>query len=175
MVEQDVRDPPPQSGDITQRVDLELFADYCQFYLQDERAEGGLADSWNEEASINRLAVAPGVFAVGTARNFTVPVVVEVRQRKPEDSLDGWDHVVETGLEVLSGRIVVAGCTDYFPDAVRIPVVPGQYRSRTYYAGLGTVGRNGTDGEDHYKVVLWPGGPQPPVVVKRWHPDEHGP
>lgn len=29
---------------------FKLFADYFQFYIQDEDADGNLSDSWNDEA-----------------------------------------------------------------------------------------------------------------------------
>lgn len=35
-----------------------LFADYFQFYLQDEQSDGDLSQSWTEQALSNMLAVA---------------------------------------------------------------------------------------------------------------------
>jgi hypothetical protein len=71
--------------------------------------------------AVNRmLAVAPGVVGIGTARNMTVSVALEVLLAEPAADFDTWEHVVEGGLQVSSGRLVVAGCTDYFPDAARI-------------------------------------------------------
>ena len=99
------------------RYQYELFADYFQFYLQDESVKGDLSDSWTPEAVDRLLALAPGTVGVGTVRNMTVPVTVEVLNEPPPDDSDSWDHLVECTLEVSSGRIVVAGCTDYFPDA----------------------------------------------------------
>ena len=60
----------------------------------------------------------------------TVPVDVEVLDAEPQDSFDDWDQVNECSIDVKSGRIVIAGCTDYFPDAARIQVAPGMYRAR---------------------------------------------
>ena len=53
---------------------LEFFADYFQFYLQDDDpAFGNLAEAWTEDATQRlRIAVAPGIVGVGTARNDTV-------------------------------------------------------------------------------------------------------
>src|SRR5271157_5437345 len=97
-----------------------LFADYFQFYLQDERAKGDLSESWTEEAVAQLLALAPGTIGVGTVRNMEVPVDLELDDDLPNDDLNVWDHVNECSIEVPSGRIVVAGCTDYFPDAARV-------------------------------------------------------
>jgi hypothetical protein len=147
---------------------LELFADYFQFYLQDESAEGNLAESWNRQAVRRLLALAPGTIGVGTVRNMTVPVVVQVRKSEPKADLARWDHVVECCVDIPSGRLVVAGCTDYFPDAARIEVSPGHYRGRVCYGGLNTLSEDGLEGEDHYKVVLWPAEPAAVRVLKQW-------
>ena len=145
---------------------FELFADYYQFYLQDERAPGDLGDAWTDAAVDQLLAVKPGVIGVGTVRNTGVPVEVEVLHAAPSDDLTGWDRVNECSLEVPSGRIVVAGSTDYFPDAARIEVAPGSYRARVYYAGLDTVSPDGLEGHDRYRIALWPGTTGPTVSLK---------
>lgn len=145
---------------------FELFADYYQFYLQDEHASGDWADAWTDEAVAQLLAVAPGVIGVGTARNSAVPVEVEVLEAEPAGDLSQWERVNECSIDVPSGRIVIAGCTDYFPDAARVAVRPGSYRARIYYAGLDTLAPDGLQGDDRYRVVLWPAAPAPTVSLK---------
>ncbi len=149
---------------------FELFADYFQFYLQDEQSEGDLSNSWTKEAVSNMLAVAPGVIGVGTVRNMDVLVEVEVLDSQPNCNFDDWDHVTEASLEVPSGRIIIAGCTDYLPDAARIRVEPGTFRVRIYYGALDSVDESQLDGDDHYKIVLWKDANKiEPKVLKRWH------
>lgn len=150
-----------------QRFQYKLFADYFQFYLQDESAKGDLSESWDKEAVDRLLAVAPGTIGVGTVRNMNVPVVVEISDREPDDDLSFWDHVNECTIEVSSGRIAIAGCTDYFPDAARIELVPGPYRARIYYGSLSSLSADGLDGNDHYRVVLWGAAPGPVQVLKK--------
>jgi hypothetical protein len=96
-----------------------------------------------------------------------VPVVVEVLESAPLETLDSWDHVVECSIDIPSGRMVVAGCTDYFPKARRIEVVPGTYRARVFYGQLNSLSEDGLEGDDHYRVALWPHPAEPPVVLKR--------
>lgn len=146
---------------------FDLFADYFQFYVQDENADVDWSDAWNEEATSRMLAVAPGVVAVGTARNTTVPVTLEIHAAEPLLELTGWDRIVECDLAVVSDRIAIAGCTDYLPDATRIAVDPGEYRVRVSYAGLTELSEDGLEGKDHYRVQLWPGAPAG-VRVARW-------
>src|SRR5262249_1942897 len=148
-------------------LELSLFADYFQIYVQDECANGDLSESWNEEATARLLAVAPGMIGISTVRNMDVPVVLEIHDQEPADDAADWDHVVETELKVPSGRIVVAGCTDYFPDAKRVEVSPGNYRARVSYGALGSVSDDGLSGEDRYRVQLWLVPPTPVRVLKQ--------
>ena len=57
------------------------------------------------------LAVAPGTIGVGTVRNVTVPVVVEITDVKPDDDLNDWDQVTECSIEItpLTGEEIPLG------------------------------------------------------------------
>ena len=84
---------------------------------------------------------------------MTVPVTVQVLDQRSADdigTLDDWDQVNECSLNVATGCIVVAGTTNYFPDAARITVLPGWYRARICYGGLNTVSVDGLEGNDYY-------------------------
>jgi hypothetical protein len=151
---------------VARRFEYSPFADYFQFYLQDESADGNLGESWTEEATARLLALAPGTVGVGTVRNMDVPVTVEVHDEEPPQDLEMWDHVVECSIEVPSGRIVIAGCMDYFPDAARIDINAGLYRVRTSYGDLDALSEDGLDGDDHYRVQLWQAEPIQPQVLK---------
>jgi hypothetical protein len=144
-----------------------LFADYFQFYIQDEAADGDLSDSWSEEAVSRLLAVAPGVVGIGTVRNMEVPVAVSILATEAVLKLEDWDHVVECSLEVGSTRLVIAGCTDYLPGAARIPVAPATYRLRACYAGLDSLSKDGLEGNDRYEIQLWPAPAIEPRVLKQ--------
>ena len=66
-------------------IELSLFADYFQFYIQEEGAESDLSEAWTEEAMDRRLAIAPGMLGIGTAQIMFVPVVVDILEREPND------------------------------------------------------------------------------------------
>lgn len=146
---------------------FDLFADYFQFYIQDESARGDLSEAWNKDATDCLLAVADSTIGVGTVRNMTVPVDIELHDAAPQSPLEEWDQVNECGIAVTSGRLVVAGCSDYFPDAARINVAPGTYRARIFYGKLDALSEDGLDGEDHYLIQLWPGSLIASTVLKR--------
>jgi len=149
---------------------FKLFADYFQFYLQDENAKGDLSESWTKEAVTILLALAPGTIGVGTVRNMFVPVTVDVVDAPPALDLSKWDHVVECDIDLPSGRVVVAGCTEYFPDAARIRVTPGHYRARINYGDLDRLSEDRLEGEDHYHVALWRAPPAGVRVLKQYPP-----
>ena len=89
-----------------QKFEFDLFADYFQFYLQDESVEGNLSDCWTKEADNRLLAVTGGTIGVGTVRNMMVPVVVEIADGEPDEAeTPNWDQVNECDLMVKSGRI----------------------------------------------------------------------
>ena len=150
-----------------QQYKFELFADYFQFYLQDEKAKGDLSESWTEEATQRLLAIAPETIGVGTVRNMNVPVAVEIHETEPTEDFDNWDHVVECGLNIPTGNIVIAGCTDCFPDAPRIKVKAGCYGARIFYGELDTLSEDGLEGGDHYKIVLWPASVSDVKILKQ--------
>jgi hypothetical protein len=136
--------------------ELHLFADYHQLYLEDEDRIEDQPNDWGDQLVVKKIAIAPGIIGIGTARNMTVPVQVDLFDQKPDDDFIDWDYVIEASLEVSSGKIVIAGCSDYLPDATRIPVLPGSYRVRIYYGGMGTISKDGLNGDDRYRVIIWP-------------------
>lgn len=147
--------------------ELVLFADYHQFYIQDEKVNGDLSYAWTDEAVERLLALAPGTVGIGTARNVDVPVTITVLEREPSFDAERFDYVVECSIAVESGCIVAAGCTDYFPDAVRIRIPPDSYRVRVSFDGLGSLSADGLEGDDRYHLQLWPAPMGPVNVLKQ--------
>jgi hypothetical protein len=182
--------PPTEPG--TRVYHLEVFADYRQVYLEDcavhdartwppgsdspafdaiafSEASAAWVDSvLSQEAHARHLGVAQGTLYLLTARNFTVPLDLEIHPvplppPQPQD-VAGWDHIVEANLDLPSGCLLVHGVLE---EHGTIAVAPGMYRARVSYGGITTVSENRLDGEDHYRVALWPApGPTlPPVVL----------
>lgn len=146
-----------------------LFADYHQFYLRDDTTADTDGANWNDAALKERVFVAADGFAVSTARNMEVPVQVLIAEQEPPLDMGTWDHAVSFSIAALSGRLIIAGCTDYLPDAARLTVPEGPLRVRVLFAGLETLSEDGLDGDDHYRIELWPGTPLEFAVLKS-HP-----
>jgi hypothetical protein len=140
---------------LLQQYQYQLFADYFQFYVEDENPEDRTEHIWNDERTVEiALALGKGIIAVGTERNFTVPFTLEIHDSEPDDDFSVWDRINECSIDVSSGILVISGCTDYRPDAARVKISPQCYRARIYYGALDTV-TEFDKGDDHYKMILW--------------------
>ena len=141
-----------------EEINTELFADYFQFYLQDESVSGDLSDAWTDEAVERLLAVTNGTIGVGTVRNMDVVTTLKVYDSEPEliNNPQSIYQINECDLVMVSENLVIAGCTDYFPDAMRIKIGKGVFRARIYYRNLDSLSEDGLDGDDSYEIHLWP-------------------
>ncbi len=162
------------------RYDYDVFADYHQITLED--CDGGMPkgdDSperanqigeavsalLNPEAFARHLGVYRGVICILTARNTDVPLVVELHATAPQENLSEWDHVVEASIETPSGCLVVSGGAGMFECRPAMHVAPGTYRVRVCFGAVYTISDDGMEGEDRYRVVLWPSPAADTVVV----------
>ncbi len=140
-----------------QVIETELFADYFQFYLQDDDiGKGNLENSWTDEATKRLLAVAPYVVGVGTVRNMDVPAKLFLSNESPKVELETYQLINRCCLEIETGKIVVAGCTDYFPEALRIEAPSGLYEIVVGYGNLDKLSEDGLAGDDFYHVFIFP-------------------
>lgn len=158
---------------------LRIPIDHGQFFVEDD----ALADvsRWDFDATYARLGrdhlgLKPGGLVVTTMRHWgDTDVVVDVRETPPDDPAamwersDAWEHVVECGLVVASGKLsVFAPEMTGLPAIPRVPIAPGHYRVLVLYGALDSVvDEQEPDGQDHYRVVLWPGEPVEPIVRRR--------
>ena len=147
-----------QEGMVINKFTTSLFADFFQFYLQDERASGDLSNAWTEVAVTRMLALSSGTIGVGTVRNMDVMVSLKVFDKAPNllEASNTIHQINECDLEMLSENLVIAGCTDYFPEAKRIKIGKGLFRVRIYYKDLDKINEDGLEGEDTYEIHIWP-------------------
>lgn len=146
--------------------ELAIFADYFQFYIQDESANEDFGDKWTEQAIDRLLAVGQFSVGIGTARNMTVPVVLSIHGDAPAEDFAEWDMVNECSMTIRSDTLVIMGCTDHLPDAPRVSLASGTYRVRVSYSGLDSLSEDGLEGDDFYRLQLWPAAPAELAVRK---------
>lgn len=145
-----------------------LFADYHQIVLLDGLA-AALPEDVSEEDVHRRLGVSPGAVVVHTARNMTVPVMVEILPEAPEPpDLTAWDHVTECDLVIQTGHVVVAGLTHILETSPHLPLAKGNHRVRAHHGKLDTLSADGLDGDDHYAITIWPGQADGIKVLKQY-------
>jgi hypothetical protein len=144
-----------------QRSTFTVFADYNQFFLLDDELQPSYPESVSQSALDDRCLVEPSVLAVYTALPREVSVEVCVYRSVPEIDRGIWGHVVQGALAVPSGRLVLAGCTDYLPDCSRIQVPQGMLEFLLCGRGFDA------HAEEAYLVALWPGHFRSIEVIKR--------
>jgi hypothetical protein len=148
-----------------------IFADYFQFVVQDERSEDDFAAIWTPDALAAHTAFGKSAVCPGTLRNVEVLVEIVVTDSDPKVDLQTVDHAVEGSIEIQSGCIVVLGCTGYFPDAPRFQIQPGTYRALAVMTGIASIQTEWDPAEDKYILYLWPGQSRPPRLLKHWNGD----
>lgn len=146
-----------------------VFADYFQFVIQDENSDDDFASIWSEEALAAQTAFGRSAMCPGTLRNVEVPVQIIMTDADPQIELETVDHAVGGSLEISSGRVVVMGCTQYFPEAPRFDVQPGVYRALALMTGIRSIKTEWDPADDNYIVYLWPGPARPPKLLKHWN------
>ena len=116
------------------------------------------------------VAIAPGLMAVGTARyGGPTRVEVEIVGSKPNINPDQWDQVLECSLYFPSGKLRLSVPETGIAAEDEISVAPGIYRAFVLYGSLDSVADNASlMGDDHYKVILWPGEKIRLTVLKKW-------
>ena len=147
--------------------DGQLFADYHQVYLCDD-AHSRLPEEWTEDNLRQRINRTDHALVISTARNTEVPLKVELHTSRPSPDLAAVDHAIEASLRVPSGKLIVAGLSDYGKTAIRVAVPAGDLRALVLSGGLSTLSADGLDGDDHYVVHLWPEKASGVVVLRQW-------
>lgn len=146
---------------------LNLFADYFQFLIFDADSEYDSLD-WSSEAVERMLAGGTDCVAIGTLRNVTVPVEIHILDAEPQVDLALYDNVAVGSVSIPSGHLIVMGCTDYLPDALKVQVPAGNYQVLSLAQGIETIKTEWDPADEVYVVYLWPGPERKPRLVKSW-------
>lgn len=152
--------------------DLHIFADYFQVYLADPLVDFDWSDAWQApNALADRFIAHEQILGFVTERNTNVPLRVVSHDAVPDltEQILRADHAVTAGLFTTDGRLIIAGCSDYWPEAHSVAVPPGLYAAAFLSFALATV--DGLEGEDRYELHFWPVAQKPrPQVLVRWQP-----
>jgi hypothetical protein len=161
-----------------------VFADYGQFYLQDADAHSAAmragaatdptraAGGWTDEAvRLHRIGLEPHSISIGAARSGFVETTLTIHETAPVLVPEA-EHVVEADLDVVTGAVLVVGCTAPRDTAQALEVEPARYRVRVSYIPADPPAADPDVEGDHfsYLIDMWPSRKTEPVTVIRQGP-----
>lgn len=155
-----------QSSKLTFQKRYKIFADYFQFYLMDAVEYPYAPEDFTNEDLRRKIMARKHIVVIFPVRNMTIPVEVEVFDVAPEVNLDEWQHVAEASLELSSGKLLIEELGGKSVDTISLS--PSAYRIRVFYGDLDKLSFNGLEGEDHYKIVMWPAQYEKIKVLKQY-------
>jgi hypothetical protein len=155
--------------------ELIVFADNFQIQIQDLKEESDFPESWNDALLTQLYVVGDSVLGLGTVRDLDVELTIEVNSDRMDDKeiytdpdCSDYDHVVQCNIEVPSGELLISGCTESFDEASKITVPPGSYGLRIFWSNLDSTDDLGFEGDDHYKIEMWPNTYFEERIIKVW-------
>jgi hypothetical protein len=80
------------------------------------------------------------------------------------------DQAVKAELFTADRRLIIAGCSYYWPEAYSVAVLPRLYGAAFLSFGLATM--DGLEGKNRCELHIWPVSEKPkPEVLVRWQPE----
>lgn len=153
--------------------EFNFYTEYRQFYIEDDGHSGdtGSPNFWNENAFKERLALMDGIIGVGTQSYGNIKGEVELLE-KPNNNIDysKYDHIVEGGINIQSGKIQIVNCPDNNLE-LTLNIPSRKYRVRVYSSNLNSVKDydlpQDTD-NDYYRIEIWPSEEMGRKVLKQY-------
>lgn len=148
---------------------LDFYTAYNQFYICDATYSGdtGSVNFWSERAFLDRLAIEDGILGIGIGSYGHVKAELQLLPGpNPNSDYSVYDHVVEGGLKIESGVLQVIDCPNSEVQ-ISISVDSGNYRARIYSSGLFEFVTDEDEGDDSYKIEIWPDDNLQRTVLKR--------
>ena len=103
------------------------------------------------------MAIAPGTISIGTnCDHKVVPVEIKITNSEPRTDLREWDHLVQCGINVSTGSVVVSGWFNSWEEAARIDIPQGSYIARVS-SGNQYFCNGVSKCSEYYSVAIWPG------------------
>jgi hypothetical protein len=143
---------------------------FRQIILEGDNAAASAEDLqqlYSQEAYARFIGASGGRVIVSTERDAgCISMDLEIRSQPLHDEdITPWDCVAEVSFEANDAELV-----SYTPpgdDLYRFPIQSGSYRVRAYVSGVETVNALGTEGQDQYRIVLWPAPYQESAVLQK--------
>lgn len=147
-----------------------FYTSYNTFFITSDNGTA-ITDNWaeNQEAyNKDRLLQAENLLAVKTGSYGHIKGGIDVLMHENKQvDLKNYDHVVEGYLEVKSGVLQVLECPGSQLE-LELKVNPGKYRVRVYSSSLVSTDIDEDEGDDYYKIEIWPDTNMERKVLKRY-------
>jgi hypothetical protein len=154
----------------TMKYQLDFYTEYNQFYICDKASERatGSDNFWTIAAYEDRMAQEKGVLGVGTQSYGHIKCELDILNTA-NNLLDTnqYDHIVEAGVKITSGILQVLSCPTSEVE-LEVKIKPGTYRIRVYSSKLSTADIDEDEGNDRYKIEIWPDTNMERKVLKRY-------
>ena len=164
---------PEHLHNVISSYQLTITVDHFQIFFQDSEYDLGDEEDldidaflYSEDAFARHVGGLPRLLNIFTAKWYgVVRLEVVVCRYQPDDILTDWDNVAEVSIEAPSGSVLIYASESNVDERVRIAIPPDTYRARIYTGGIETVDENVTDGQDYYRVILWPSPFREPTML----------
>ena len=151
------------------KYNLEVDANYFQISVQDYYDSDFVGYELSETSIKEQIAVGKNLFIILTVSERIVPLTLEILDNKPVLNYEDWDHIVECGLNVVSGLISVDYAIKLVDCTFYLKLAKGNYGVLIGSKNLDSVENGGLDGDDSYHIFLWPESKQvEKKVLKQW-------
>jgi hypothetical protein len=157
------------------KYELNFDTSYHQIYVRDKETpqDTGDINFWTEDATRSRLAIGDSILGIGLQcyGSFKGELVL-LDSKNDNIEYNQYDHIVEGGINVRSGILQVLDCPHSNVE-LEVKVNPGKYRARIYSLNLASVVDD--NGDDYYRVEMWPDLNGELTVLKQYNPSHQGP
>jgi len=148
---------------------LDFYTQYNQFTICDSKylTEPNSAKFETVEAITDRMGVEEDQIRVGIECYGHVKGELEfLENANTSINYSLYNHIVEGGFETKSGIIQLQDCPNSFVE-LGVKVKPGRYRVRVYSSNLKGFDTDEDEGDDFYKIEIWPDISMDRRVLKR--------
>lgn len=148
---------------------FDFYTSYNTFYIGDSKALlKARTENQEDKLLTDRLIANNDLLTArtGSYGHIRGELFILETENKSID-LEKYDHIVEGGLEVTSGKLQISDCPNYIVE-MAIGINNGRYKVRIYSSNLASTDIDENDGNDRYRIEVWPDGGQEIKVIKRY-------
>jgi len=152
------------------KYEFDFGTQYNTFYLSSDEGMRSVAEKLdNSDQSLReRLVEAKNLLAISTHSYGRIRGTIHFLDSVDDNiNLDLYDHIVEVGLKVESGELQVLSCPTSSIEFKK-SIDPGTYRVRIYSSGLKSYDTDEEEGDDRYKIEIWPDTNKARKVLKQY-------